>query len=273
MSGAAPAAEAPLAAATPGGERTLLRALLPASVATAEAFADLPGAPADHLHPREAQVVDHAVPRRQREFATVRHCARRAAGSLGVRPVPLLPDRRGAPQWPAGVVGAMTHCEGYRAAAVARSREVVGVGIDAEPNEPCPAGVLDLISLEREREWVAAHARAAPGVRWDRLLFSAKESVFKVWYPLTRRELDFEEAHIEIGRDDGTFTARLLVPGPTVGGRRLDGFTGRWLCRENLLITAITLPATAPGHGSPAPVSAAAGRGRDSGGVPRLTVP
>ncbi len=234
MRGAAPAAEAPLAAEAPGGESTLLRALLPASVATAEAFADLPGAPADHLHPREAQVVDHAVPRRQREFATVRHCARRAAGSLGVRPVPLLPDRRGAPQWPAGVVGAMTHCEGYRAAAVARSREVVGVGIDAEPNEPCPAGVLDLISLEREREWVAAHARAAPGVRWDRLLFSAKESVFKVWYPLTRRELDFEEAHIEIGRDDGTFTARLLVPGPTVGGRRLDGFTGGAGCAARI---------------------------------------
>ncbi len=270
---AAPAAQAPVPAAAPAGESTLLGALLPSSVAAAEAFADLPGSPADHLHPQERQVVDHAVPRRQREFATVRQCARRAAGSLGVRPVPLLPDRRGAPQWPEGVVGAMTHCEGYRAAAVARSREMLGVGIDAEPNEPCPAGVLDLISLEREREWVAAHARAAPGVRWDRLLFSAKESVFKVWYPLTRRELDFEEAHIEVDPHDGTFTARLLVPGPTVGGRRLDGFAGRWLCRDNLLVTAIALPATAPGHGSPAPVSAAAGRGRDSGGVPRLTVP
>ncbi|WP_307808394.1 4'-phosphopantetheinyl transferase family protein [Streptomyces oryzae] len=213
----------------------------------------MPGPPADHLHPQEAQVVSHAVPQRQREFATVRLCARRAAGALGVRPVPLLPDRRGAPQWPDGVVGAMTHCAGYRGAAVARRQDVVGLGIDAEPNQPCPEGVLELIALEREVEWVRTLSHTMPGIRWDRLLFSAKESVFKVWYPLTRRELDFDEAHIEVDPVEGTFTAQLSVAAPTVDGRRLDRFTGRWLCRNGLLITAISLLPAAGQAASAAP--------------------
>ena len=70
---------------------------------------------------------------------------------------------------------------------------------------------------------------ASPGTCWDRLLFSAKESVYKAWFPLTRRWLGFEEADITIDPADGTFTARLLVPAPVAGGSPLTGFTGRWL--------------------------------------------
>lgn len=76
--------------------------------------------------------------RRQREFATARSCARTALARLGVPPVPVLASPRGAPRWPAGVVGSITHCDGYRAAAVAYTRDVVSLGIDAEPDEPLP---------------------------------------------------------------------------------------------------------------------------------------
>ncbi len=43
-----------------------------------------------------------------------------------------------------------------------------------------------------------------PGPSWDRLLFSAKESVYKAWFPLTGRWLGFEEAAITINPADGT---------------------------------------------------------------------
>ncbi|MCD9145218.1 4'-phosphopantetheinyl transferase family protein [Streptomyces albireticuli] len=236
----------------------MIERILPGPVVTEETFADPAGA-ADALFPEEAAVVARAVPKRQREFTTVRLCARKALGRLGHPPAPLLPSRRGAPQWPAGVVGSMTHCEGYRAAVVARAADATSIGIDAEPNGPLPEGVLESIALPAERAWVRALAARRPEVSWDRLLFSAKESVFKTWYPLTGRELDFVEAELEADPDAGTFSARLLVPGPVVGGRRLDGFTGRWLADRGLVVTAIALEA------SPAPSDGSGGAG---GGLP-----
>ncbi|MEV2250858.1 4'-phosphopantetheinyl transferase superfamily protein [Streptomyces sp. NPDC050147] len=219
----------------------VLKELLPPAVAAEEAFEDPPGPPSDHLLPPEADVISRAIPRRQREFATVRLCARRAMSTLGVGPVPLLPDRHRAPQWPHGLVGSMTHCDGYRAAAVAPSGQVAGIGIDAEPNLPLPAGVLNAIALGPERAQVEALLLRVPEVRWDRMLFSAKETVFKVWHPLTRRQLGFDQALIELEPETGTFTARLLIPVPDVEGARLHRLAGRWGCRKNLVVTAITL--------------------------------
>jgi 4'-phosphopantetheinyl transferase EntD len=83
----------------------------------------------------------------------------------------------------------------------------------------------------------------APTPSWDRLLFSAKESVYKAWFPLTRRWLGFDEAAVTINAANGTFSVRLLVQGPMLDGRRLTGFTGRWLARDGLILTAIAVPA------------------------------
>jgi 4'-phosphopantetheinyl transferase EntD len=82
-----------------------------------------------------------------------------------------------------------------------------------------------------------------PAVHWDRLLFSAKESVYKAWFPLAKRWLGFEDAVVTLDPSAETFAARLLVSGPLLGGRRLTGFSGRWLIRDGLVLTAIALPA------------------------------
>ncbi|WP_214102646.1 4'-phosphopantetheinyl transferase family protein [Acrocarpospora catenulata] len=202
----------------------MIEKILPAWVASAETFHDPPEAV---LFPEEEAYIARAVDKRRREFTSARHCARRALAELGLPPAPIVPGERGAPAWPTGVVGAMTHCDGYRAAAV--SLTAAGVGIDAEPNAPLPEGVLDAIALDRERVPLAGP------VHWDRLLFSAKESVYKVWFPRARRWLGFEEAEITLD-PGGTFTARILVPGP------FAELNGRWLCESGLVVTAITLP-------------------------------
>ncbi|WP_432247409.1 4'-phosphopantetheinyl transferase family protein [Streptomyces sanyensis] len=219
----------------------MIESLLPPGVHHAEAFADdeEPG-----RFPEETALVARAVPARRREFATVRRCARTALAELGVPPAPLLKGRRGEPLWPHGVVGSMTHCAGYRGAVVAAASGVASLGIDAEPAEPLPEGVLKLISVAEERERLAAEPSPAPGVPGDRLLFCAKEAVFKTWYPLMRQELDFHQASVRFhrtGEARGTFHAALLVPGPQVAGRRLDGLSGRWTARDGLLLTAVTL--------------------------------
>ncbi len=140
------------------------------------------------------------------------------------------------------MVGSITHCEGYRACAVARGSDIVTIGLDAEPHDKLPDGVLDAVTLPPERARVAELAAAEPGVRWDRLLFCAKESVYKAWFPLTGRWLGFEDARVDFDPDKQTFDARLLVPGPLVNGEPLTGFTGRWLIGKGLIVTAIVVP-------------------------------
>ncbi|KQX78527.1 MULTISPECIES: 4'-phosphopantetheinyl transferase [unclassified Streptomyces] len=242
----------------------MIGALLPDSVVAVEAFGEegvreFGSAP---LYPQEEVLVARAVAKRRREFTVVRSCARRAMEKLGVPAQPVLPGERGAPQWPDGLTGSMTHCEGYCAAALVRAADLASLGIDAEPHEPLPEGVLSAVALPAEAERLGRLAAGHPEVHWDRLLFSAKEAVYKAWFPLTRKWLDFSEADIDLGPATGTasasvatpvsasgpaegtegvFRARLLVPGPVVGGHRLGHFDGRWSVRRGLLATAVTV--------------------------------
>jgi 4'-phosphopantetheinyl transferase EntD len=221
--------------------------ILPSEVAVAEEFGDVPHVV---LFPAEEAVIANAVDKRRREFTTARACARAALAKLGLPPVPIVPGPRGAPQWPSGVVGSITHCAGYRASAVARDHEVVTIGVDAEPHDKLPDGVLEVVASDGERARLAALTALRPDVCWDRLLFSAKESVYKAWFPLTHRWLGFEEACVEFDPVSGSFTAWLLVDGPMLNGVRLTSFHGRWLVSDGLLVTAIAV--TAAGNGASA---------------------
>src|SRR3954470_4591458 len=127
---------------------TLLSDVLPDTVAAAEMYDDPPDlAPL----PEEEPLIARSVAKRRNEFITVRHCARIALDELGVPPVPILKGEKGEPCWPDGVVGSLTHCTGYRGAVVGRAGDVRSVGIDAEPHDVLPSGVLNSISLPVER--------------------------------------------------------------------------------------------------------------------------
>lgn len=214
----------------------MLEELLPGEVIAVEARED---ARDIVLFPAEEAVLGRAVEKRRREFTTARACARAALERLGLPAVPVTNGERGEPQWPAGVVGSITHCDGYRACAVARSTEIATIGVDAEPNFALPDGVLSEIARPEELPWLRELRHAKPEVHWDRLLFSAKESVYKAWYPLNKRWLGFEDAVVTVDPNEGTLFARLLVSG--VKPASLRGFAGRWLVRDGLILTAVVL--------------------------------
>ncbi|MFD9002613.1 4'-phosphopantetheinyl transferase [Streptomyces sp. NPDC059582] len=227
----------------------MIEELLPQSVVVVEAHGDegTDGSEEAALYPEEAAVVVQAVAKRRREFAVVRSCARRAMEKLGVPPQSVLPGERGAPRWPAGLTGSMTHCDGYCAAALVRAGDLASLGIDAEPHQPLPEGVLPAVSLPTEAERLRRLTADHPEIHWDRLLFSAKESVYKAWFPLTGQWLEFAEADIDLRidpgeRSRGTLRAELLVPGPVLGGHRLRHFEGRWTVQRGLVATAISVP-------------------------------
>ncbi|WP_326701328.1 4'-phosphopantetheinyl transferase superfamily protein [Streptomyces sp. NBC_01754] len=218
----------------------MIERLLPAYVACEDTHDT--GTAEAGLYPEEAELVARSVDRRRHEFAAVRACARRAMATLGIPPAPVLRGHRGMPLWPGGTVGSMTHCDGYRAAVLARASDVRGLGIDAEPDATLPPDVWPVVSLPSERRRLTPDARAT-SLHWDRLLFSAKESVFKAWFPLTRTELDFLEAEVRFDREDetateGTFTAELLRTAPGVP----PVFEGKWLVGNGFVVTAVLLP-------------------------------
>ncbi|MEU3716837.1 4'-phosphopantetheinyl transferase family protein [Streptomyces californicus] len=200
------------------------------------------------LFPEEEALMARSVAKRRNDFATARACARRAMAGLGLPPVAVLHGHRGKPLWPEGIVGSLTHCHGYRAAALAREQDVLSLGIDAEPHAPLPEGVRELVTLPAERERIGPQAEEGSGaLHWDRVLFSAKESVFKTWYPVTGVELDFVEADLTMHQESdpggggtpgaacGTFTARLLLTDPALP----TTLRGRWRIEDGVIATAV----------------------------------
>ncbi|BCI82090.1 4'-phosphopantetheinyl transferase [Mycolicibacterium sp. TY66] len=217
----------------------LLSQVLPDVVATAETYSD----PADLVPlPEEEPLIARSVAKRRNEFITVRHCAREALSKLDVGPVPILKGDKGEPCWPDGIVGSLTHCEGFRGAVVARATEVRSVGIDAEPHGVLPKGVLGAVALPAEQDAVAT---LQGDLHWDRILFCAKEATYKAWFPLTHRWLGFEDAHITFELDSsgtsGTFLSRILIDPSAESGPPLTELPGRFTVSNGLVLTAISL--------------------------------
>ncbi|OBI05966.1 4'-phosphopantetheinyl transferase [Mycobacterium sp. E2462] len=224
---------------------TLLASVLPEPTPDGPAYAELYSDPPDLVPlPEEEPLIAKSVAKRRNEFITVRHCARLALAELGLPPVPILKGDKGEPCWPDGVVGSLTHCTGFRGAVVGRSSAVRSLGIDAEPHDELPNGVLGAISLPEER---AEIPRALPAtLHWDRILFCAKEATYKAWFPLTKRWLGFEDAHITFEADGpeavtGGFVSRILIDPAALSGPPLTALRGRWSVERGLVLTAIAL--------------------------------
>ena len=232
----------------------MLGMILPVGVQSEEYFGDPPGGV---LFPEEEKVIANAVAARRRDYTTVRTCARACLERLGYPPVPILPGLGGAPSWPAGVQGSMTHCVGYAAAAVGRAVGISAIGIDAEPDAPLPDGVLGLIATSVEQNRLAvispepgrASTSSARMVtqqesddpNWDRLLFSAKESVYKAWFPLVGEWLDPQETEILFHPHERTFTALLCRGGLIINDRPVRQIHGRWTREQGILATAVVV--------------------------------
>ncbi len=214
----------------------MIAGLLPAFTATVEAHAN---GLAHDLLAQEAQLVGRVVEKRRREFAAGRACAREALGKLGWPQFPILAGQAREPLWPPGVVGSITHCAGYCAASVARSIELRSLGIDAEVNAPLPDGVEEMVCTEQERQRFAA---VLPGLNWSTVIFSAKESVYKAWYPLSRRWLGPLDAELSFDPAGGQFTVHIVTPQLALAGDLPSSFIGRFAVTREHVFTTVIVP-------------------------------
>jgi len=156
------------------------------------------------LLPAERESTAPMSPRRRRDFVHGRSCARLALAGLGFPgcPVPVGDNR--APTWPDGVVGSISHCGTTAAAAVAHREETGGVGLDLERNEALDAPLVSMICRSEES---ALLADSDIRLLLAKLIFSAKESVFKCVWPQVRRFVDFQEVEIRLDLEHNTFAA------------------------------------------------------------------
>ncbi len=144
----------------------------------------------------EWRAIRHCRQARIRDFTVGRLCARRALQELGVRGFSLLAAADRRPLWPSGIVGSITHTQGYSAAVVARSDAAAGLGIDTEVIGAVHPRLWPRFCAPQELDWLwrlspDERARAAA------LIFAAKEAYFKCQYPLTREPLGFDAVQIE----------------------------------------------------------------------------
>lgn len=213
--------------------RSSWRTVLPASVVVTTAEDDLDG----DLAVDERDAVATAQPERHAEFVTGRVLARRALTAMGIPWGSIPVARSGAPVWPVGAVGSITHCAGLRACAVGRRADHAGIGIDATPANPLPDGVLARVADLRDAP-VAAGLEALwrAGVESpDSVLFAAAEAVAKArtsahggWYGI-------DGANVAL-HPDGSFAVRARR-GPAFTG------TGSWALHSGTALAGITLAA------------------------------
>lgn len=203
-----------------------------------------PAGPLDELLPDERAQVARAVDKRVRDFRAGRHCARRALQRLGARLAPLLNDPERAPRWPTDVVGSITHCAGLAAAAVAKTDGQLGLGLDAEPDSAIERKLWSTIAREPELAWLDRLAPSRAG-HVAKLIFSCKESFFKLQFPRTRQMIGFEAAQLQLGdsllEPRGVFVLTILhdLPRPFSRGERM---VGRFAVEGGLVRTAMQLP-------------------------------
>jgi 4'-phosphopantetheinyl transferase EntD len=146
------------------------------------------------LLPEEAGAFAKSVVKVRRASGAARIVARELLANIGLPQYALPKGKGGAPVWPAGIVGSMSHDSQIAVAAIAKERDLNALGIDIEPAEALPAGLLDIVTTPQERSHI--HEDPCGG----RLLFAAKEAVYKAVYPLDQTFLEHHDVEVSLSR-------------------------------------------------------------------------
>ncbi|MDO6462054.1 4'-phosphopantetheinyl transferase superfamily protein [Granulosicoccaceae sp. 1_MG-2023] len=214
----------------------LIASLFPAGVSVCAQRID------DHydcLHPAEQQCLGKVVQKRRNEFTTGRYCAARALAALGIEDSPVLPGPKREPLWPDGVRGSITHSHELCVAVVSRDPALLSLGIDVETREGISEAVRDAVCVADE---LAALPDALNCPEVWKLIFSAKESVYKCLFPLRHQWIGFAQASIRFDFAAGRFVP-LMDPALGLPDTLQKALQGRFVFSDDYIFTALSCPA------------------------------
>ena len=171
------------------------------------------------LFAEEAAAVTKASNLRLATFRAGRACARAALKRLGSPGVAIPRGILGAPVWPRGFAGSITHTNEIAAAVVARNSESIGLGIDIETDSPLDDSTMLRIVCRPEELLGDPGAFDPTNVSRGKLLFVLKEAAYKAFCPLTNTFLEFQNLSVSLDESAGTFRAELANPTNCPAGR------------------------------------------------------
>ncbi|MEP6564343.1 MAG: 4'-phosphopantetheinyl transferase superfamily protein [Mesorhizobium sp.] len=146
----------------------------------------------NHLLPQEARSIPSRQPLMRRASGAARWIARGLLADMGLSDAAVLRASSGAPVWPPGITGSLAHDDEMAVAAVAPMSHIGSLGIDVEPALPLPDDIFALVATTADRtDQVNRHLAG-------RILFSAKEAVYKAVYPLDREVLGYEDIVVDL---------------------------------------------------------------------------
>ena len=150
------------------------------------------------LHPAEENYFSQlSSVSRKEHYRSGRICAGEVLSKLGTLGQPVLRDpQTREPLWPEGISGAITHSGKWAAAAAGKSSYVSGIGIDLEDLErQVDSRISRHVCIPEEQKWLQECGEDFLEQNL-KIIFSAKESIFKAFFPYTRTYLHFHDARI-----------------------------------------------------------------------------
>ncbi len=174
-----------------------------------------------------------AVRRRQLDYLAGRRAARRALIRLTGHASEVGRGADGAPVWPPGVTGAISHSDGRAVALIGDATRHAGLGIDLETIITRPGEIASSVLTASEIRRLPADALHLT------IAFSAKESLFKALYPQVGRFFGFDAAEV-ILTERATGALRLCQPlGPWPAGAE---FAFGWRVLNGQVLTVLAAP-------------------------------
>lgn len=199
-----------------------------------------PRAPMPRLIGDEVLAIEQVSPARAREFGAGRAAAHAAMELLGHVPRPVLQGEDRAPVWPVGLKGSITHTDRDCLAVVTDAPEIAALGLDLEPMSPLEPSLWPVVCTMVEMQWLAGLGPSQRG-HFAKLIFCAKEAVYKAQYQISRTMLDFQALELSFDLSTSRFSARFRVDAP--GFKAGAVIPGRFAILTNCVFSVVELDA------------------------------
>jgi 4'-phosphopantetheinyl transferase EntD len=160
------------------------------------------------IYPEEYKFIKAARIKRQRDFIAGRIATRNALRRLNIYNFPILVGKHRNPLFPKNIIGSISHTKDYCAVVISNNKNILSLGFDAETRDSkINDNMMDLICTKNEKIWLKQSNNYKLYVK---IIFSAKESIYKCYFPIIKEFLDFQDVEISINLVKNNFTFKIL---------------------------------------------------------------
>lgn len=175
---------------------------------------------------------------RKLTYTLGRGCAHCILEKYGYNNFPILKDISGAPVFPETLTGSISHTNNWAVAAMAKNDIVKGIGIDIEDlSRKVNPGIKRIIATPDEKKTI----EDLPKNQQDKcikIIFSAKESIYKCVYSISGVPLKFQDLSIKFIDKPGMFSWYLSVECKNLQPESFQ-YIGKFVIKDDLVMTSV----------------------------------